>query len=76
MTTYRISYFTTKRDDPVDPGAQVVDCGSLGVRVVRTFEADNEEEAVKVARITVFPVGSFFHNLEPVVTRDCAAMDE
>lgn len=64
MTTYTISYFA-KSDGPIDPDAQVLNLGGGLVRVFKTFEAANEEEALKVVPFVTFPMGSFYSLLEP-----------
>lgn len=69
MTTYTLSYFIKGAKD-FEKEATVVDMGNGWFQVSKTFEACSQEEAIKHATSTVFPIGSAGHtvSLVPVIS--------
>lgn len=63
MTTYTLSYFIKGAKD-FEEGATVVDMGNGWFCVVKTFESSSQEDAIKHATSTVFPIGSAGHMVE------------
>ena len=65
MTTYTLSYFIKGAKD-FEEGATVVDMGNGWFQVVKTLEISSQEDAIKHATSTVFPIGSAGHTVSLV----------
>jgi hypothetical protein len=63
MITYTLSYFV-KGATEFEEGATVIEMGNGWFRVVKVFDAPNDEEAIKHAQERIFPFNSAGHILE------------
>ena len=63
MITYILSYFV-KGTKEFEEGVTVVNMGNGWTRISKTFEGWSQEDAIKHATSTVFPIGSAGHTVE------------